>query len=72
MEIFKDSKAIGYSNYFFDHKKNSMEVKNYTQFKVKLFGVIVFSVSSEAHEIYKNDNNKSTDPNWKQNARMVI
>jgi len=55
MEIFKDSKAIGYSNYFFDHKKNSMEVKNYTQFKVKLFGVIVFSVSSEAHEIYKND-----------------
>ena len=55
MEIFRDGEVIGYSNYFFEHGKNTVEVKNYTQFKVKLFGVVVFSISSEAHEKYKND-----------------
>ena len=55
MDIYKDDNLIGYSNYFFEHGKNTIEVKNYTQFKVKLFGVIVFSISSEGHEKYKND-----------------
>jgi hypothetical protein len=55
MEVFRNDKAIGYSNYFFEHGNNTVEVKNYTQFKVKLFGVVVFSISSEAHEKYKND-----------------
>ena len=55
MEIFKDGEVIGYSNYFFEHENNTTEIKNYTQFKVKLFGVVIFSISSEAHEKYKND-----------------
>ena len=55
MEIFRDGEVIGYSNYFFEHGNNTTEVKNYTQFKVKLLGVIIFSVSSEGHEKYKND-----------------
>ena len=55
MEIFRDGEVIGYSNYFFEHGNNTTEIKNYTQFKVKLFGVVVFSISSEAHEKYKND-----------------
>ena len=55
MEIFKDGEVIGYSNYFFEHGKNTTEIKNYTQFKVKLFGVVIFSISSEALEKYKND-----------------
>ena len=55
LEIFRDGEVIGYSNYFFEHGNNTIEVKNYTQFKVKLFGVVVFSISSEAHEKYKND-----------------
>jgi len=55
MEIFKDGEVIGYSNYFFEHRNNTTEIKNYTQFKVKLFGVVIFSISSEAHEKYKND-----------------
>ena len=54
-EIFREGEVIGYSNYFFEHQNNTVEVKNYTQFKVKLFGVVVFSISSEAHEKYKND-----------------
>ena len=55
LEIFRDGEVIGYSNYFFEHGNNAVEVKNYTQFKVKLFGVVVFSISSEGHEKYKND-----------------
>jgi hypothetical protein len=55
MEIFKDGEVIGYSNYFFKHGKNTLEVKNYTQFKVKLFGIVIFSISSEALEKYAND-----------------
>ena len=55
MEIFRDGEIIGYSNYFFEHGNNTTEVKNYTQFKVKLFGVVIFSISSEALEKYKND-----------------
>ena len=55
MEIFRDGEIIGYSNYFFKHGNNTTEVKNYTQFKVKLLGVVIFSISSEAHEKYKND-----------------
>ncbi len=55
LEIFRDGEVIGYSNYFFEHRNDAIEVKNYTQFKVKLFGIVVFSISSEGHEKYKND-----------------
>ncbi len=55
MEIFRNGNLIGYSNYFFTHGKNTLEVKNYTQFKVKLFNVVIFSVASEALEKYEND-----------------
>ena len=55
MEMFRNGNLVGYSNYFFNHGKNTLEVKNYTQFKVNLFKVVVFSVSSEALEKYKND-----------------
>jgi len=53
MEVFRNNEAIGYSNYFFEHKDNIMTVKNYTQFKVKLFGATIFSISSEAIEKYE-------------------
>ena len=53
MEVFRNNEAIGYSNYFFEHIDNDMTVKNYTQFKVKLFGATIFSISSEAIEKYK-------------------
>jgi len=55
MEIFRDGEVIGYSNYFFEHGNSTIEVKNYTQFKVKLFGVVIFSISSESIEKHKND-----------------
>ncbi len=55
MEIFRDGKVIGYSKYFFEREKDIIKVKNYTQFTVKLLGVTIFSISSEAQEKYKND-----------------
>ncbi|MFL2894374.1 MAG: DUF6134 family protein [Candidatus Pelagibacter sp.] len=55
MEILKDGKIIGYCNYEFFHKDKSLEVKNITEFEVKIFGVKVFSISSTAVEKYEND-----------------
>ncbi len=55
LEVLRNDETIGYSNYFFEHDKNIMTVKNYTQFKVKLFGATIFSISSEGIEKYEND-----------------
>ena len=55
MEVFRNDKAIGYSNYFFEHKDDTMTIKNYTQFKVKLLGITFFSISSEAIEKYEDN-----------------
>ena len=55
MEIFKDGKLIGFCNYVFLHKDKFLEVQNTTKFEVKLFGVKVFSISSDAIEKYKNN-----------------
>ena len=55
MEVFRNNKLIGYSNYYFEHEKDAMTIKNYTQFKVKLLGIIIFSISSEAIEKYQDN-----------------
>jgi len=55
MEVFRNDKAIGYTNYYFEHEDNAMTIKNYTQFKVKLLGVTIFSISSEAIEKYEDN-----------------
>ena len=55
MEVFRNGEVIGYSNYFFDQKNNIIIIKNNTKFKVELFGVSVFSISSETVETYEND-----------------
>ena len=55
MDVVLNGEVIGYSNYFFEKNNKIMTVKNYTKFKVKLLGVTVFSISSEATEKYEND-----------------
>ncbi len=55
MEVFRNNESIGYSNYFFEHGDSSLTVKNYTKFKVKIFGATIFSISSEAIEKYNNN-----------------
>ena len=85
MEVFRNNEAIGYSNYFFHYKDNIMTVKNYTQFKVKLFGATIFSISSEAIEKYKknkliyfksttfqNDKEKYVNLNYDESKKKLI
>jgi len=55
MEVLRNGEVIGYSNYYFEHNENKMEVKNYTKFKVELMGINIFSVASEAVEKYENN-----------------
>ena len=56
MEVVRNGEVIGYTNYYFEKENDIMTVKNYTKFKVKLMGVTVFSILSEATEKYENDN----------------
>ena len=56
MDVVLNGEVIGYSNYFFEKNNEIMTVKNYTKFKVKLLGVTIFSILSEATEKYENDN----------------
>ena len=85
MEVFRNNEAIGYSNYFFEHEDNTMIVKNYTQFEVKLFGATIFSISSEAIEKYKknkliyfksitfqNDKEKYVNLNYDESSKKLI
>ena len=55
MDIIRNNKIIGYSNYFFEHDNNKMTVKNYTKFNVDLFGVSIFSILGEATEVYEDN-----------------
>ena len=55
MDVIRNGKIIGYSNYFFEHEDEKMTVKNYTNFKVDLFGATIFSILSETIEKYEND-----------------
>ena len=55
MDILRNGEIIGYNNFFFKKSKNGISVKTYTNFKVELFGISVFSILSEAEEIYEND-----------------
>ena len=55
MDILRNDEVIGYSNYFFEHREDTMIVKNYTKFIVKMFGVKVFTIDSKSKEIYKED-----------------
>ena len=69
MEVFRNNKLIGYSNYYFEYGDNTMTIKNYTQFKVKLLGFIIFSISSEAIEKYQDNKLVFFKSNTFQNSK---
>tara|TARA_B100001250_G_scaffold395175_1_gene399800 strand:- start:339 stop:1019 length:681 start_codon:yes stop_codon:yes gene_type:complete len=69
MDVFRNGKIIGYSNYFFDHVDKKMTVKNYTKLKVELFGVDVFSILSEAIEVYEDEKLINFKSNTLQNKK---
>tara|TARA_Y100000590_G_C15482052_1_gene924407 strand:- start:240 stop:920 length:681 start_codon:yes stop_codon:yes gene_type:complete len=55
MDVLRNGEKVGYSNYFFEYDDNKTIVKNYTKFKVKILGTTLFSIASEAVEIYENN-----------------
>ena len=69
MDVLRNDKIIGYSNYFFKHDEDSMTVENYTKFIVEMFGVKVFSIDSKSKEIYKKDKLISFESTTLQNNK---
>ena len=69
MDVLRNDKIIGYSNYFFKHDEDSMFVENYTKFIVEMFGVKVFSIDSKSKEIYKKNKLISFESTTLQNDK---
>ena len=55
MEVLKDGKIIGFSNYKFIYLNNKLMVKNQTKFEVRLAGIKIFSIFSKSSEEYINN-----------------
>ena len=69
MDVLRNDKIIGYSNYFFKHDEDSMIVENYTKFIVEMFGVKVFSIDSKSKETYKKNKLISFESTTLQNDK---
>ena len=55
MDIYRNGKIIGYSNYYFKSYEDIFEVINETKFEVKIAGVKIFSIESMSKEKYQDD-----------------
>ena len=53
MDVLRNGEKIGFSNYIFKYEDDEMEVKNKTEFEVKLLGVNLLSIKSNSIEKYK-------------------
>ena len=69
MEVLRNEKIIGYSNYFFKHSGDTMIVENYTKFNVEMFGINVFTINSKSKEIYEKDKLLSFESSTSQNDK---
>ncbi len=69
MDVLRNDKIIGYSNYFFKHGKDSMTVENYTKFNVEMFGIKIFSIDSKSIEKYKKNKLISFESSTLQNDK---
>ena len=69
MEIFRNGKLIGYSNYFFDKKGNYTIIKNQTKFSVKILGATIFQIEGYSEEKYLKDQLVSFKSRTKQNDK---
>ena len=69
MDVLRNEKIIGYSNYFFKHSGDTMIVENYTKFNVEMFGINVFTINSKSKEIYEKDKLLSFESSTSQNDK---
>ena len=69
MEVLRDGKVIGFSKYHFYYKDKILEVKNETEFEVKLIGVKIFGIKSKGIERYNNNSLISYNSETLQNDK---
>ena len=55
MEVLRNGKVIGFSDYYFEHKKDLMIVKNETNFLVEMASIKIFSIKGNSEEVYENE-----------------
>ncbi len=77
MNVLRNGEKIGFSNYIFNHKNNEMEVKNNTEFEVKLLGVNLLSIKSSSIEKYENNklvyfSSRTTQNNKKKFVKLEL
>tara|TARA_B100001109_G_scaffold253690_1_gene251874 strand:- start:888 stop:1571 length:684 start_codon:yes stop_codon:yes gene_type:complete len=77
MEIFRNGKLIGYSNYFFKRKGNETIITNQTKFSVKILGTTVFQIDGYSEEKYLNDqlisfNSKTVQNNKEKFVDLIL
>ena len=75
MDVIRNEKLIGYTNYYFEHDEDIMTVKNETKFEVEIFGAKVFSIDGKSIEKYKNQklvsfNSKTLQNNKKKFVKL--
>ena len=69
MEVLRNGKVIGFSKYYFNYKDQFLEVKNETEFGVKLVGVKIFEIKSKGIERYDKNNLISYNSKTLQNDK---
>ncbi len=69
MDVLRNDKVIGYSNYYFKHNGDAMTVENHTKFIVEMLGIKVFSIDSKSKEMYQNDKLISFESKTLQNDK---
>ena len=69
MEIFRNEKLIGISNFYFSKENDLMKVKNIVQFKISIAGIDLMKVDSESAGIYKDDMLIKFNSKTKQNDK---
>ena len=69
MDVLRNEKVIGYSNYYFKHNEDTMTVENNTKFIVEILGLRVFSIDSKSKEIYQKDKLISFESKTLQNDK---
>tara|TARA_Y100000996_G_scaffold414698_1_gene406372 strand:- start:1382 stop:2062 length:681 start_codon:yes stop_codon:yes gene_type:complete len=77
MEIFRNGKLIGFSNYFFNRKGNETIITNQTKFSVKILGAIIFKVEGYSSEKYLKDqlisfNSKTLQNNKEKFVNLIF
>ena len=69
MEILRNGKVIGFSNYFFNRKGNVTIITNQTKFSIKILGATVFKVEGYSDEKYLKDQLVSYNSKTLQNDK---